>query len=107
MHPSTASWGMMRSEILIQNNYIIRKKACAIIAEKMIQSGKDLSVDDLIKLRDEIKEGYKGISYLKLSYDKVEKECHMEQKKINKASEPLLQRFFLEQLVWYLHMIDL
>ena len=27
-----ASWGMMRSEILIQNNYLIHKKACAIVA---------------------------------------------------------------------------
>ena len=95
MYPSTASWGMMRSEILIQNNYIIHKKTCAIIAEKMIQSGKDLFVDDLIKLGDEIKEGYKGISYSKLSYDKVEKECHMEQKKINKASETLVTKILL------------
>lgn len=90
-----ASWGMMRSEILIQNNYLIHKKACAIIAEKMIQSGKDLSVDDLMKLRDEIKEGYKGISYSKLSYDKVEKECHMEQKKIDKASDTLVTKILL------------
>lgn len=90
-----ASWGMMRGEILIQNNYLIHKKACAIVAEKMIQSGKDLSVDDLMKLRDEIKEGYKGISYSKLSYDKVEKKCHMKPKNTNSITDTLVTKILL------------
>lgn len=90
-----ASWGMMRSEILIQNNYLIHKKACAIIAEKMIQSGKDLSVYDSMELRDEIKEGYKGISYLKLSYDKVEKKCHMKTKNANSITDTFVTKIIL------------